>query len=79
MCLTRVGRVAKVSRGRALVEFFDGRSLEGVDVSMVEVGKGAYVEVFGGLAMSRLGRSEAESRRRAWNEVSRAAALTWSG
>ena len=75
VCLTRVGRVARVSDGRALVEFFDGRALDGVDVTMVKVGRGSYVEVFGGLAMSKLSRSEAEGRRRAWAEVSRAAAL----
>jgi len=60
-----------VSRGRARVEFFDGRSLGDVDVGMVQAKLGAYVEVFGNLALSKLSVSEARARKRAWDEVSR--------
>jgi hydrogenase maturation factor len=75
VCVTRVGEVREVSRGRARVKFFDGRALEGVDVTMAGAAKGDYVEVFGNLALSVLTKSEARTRRRAWSEVMKGALL----
>jgi len=72
MCITRVGRVEAVSGGRARVAFFDGRALDGVDVSVVSPRKGAYVEVFGNLALSILGPAEAKQRREAWETIKKA-------
>jgi len=69
VCIARVGRVAQVSDGRARVDFFDGRSLGEVDVTMVKAEPGSYVEVFGNLALSKLSVSEARVRKKAWEEV----------
>jgi hydrogenase maturation factor len=74
MCITRVGRVEAVSDGKARVAFFDGRTLDLVDVSVVSARKGAYVEVFGNLALSILGQAEAKQRREAWETIKKAAA-----
>ena len=60
-----------VADGRARVEFFDGRSLEDVDVTMVKASSGSYVEVYGNLALSKLSPAEARSRKKAWDEVMR--------
>ena len=64
-----------VSRGRARVEFFDGRAMDDVDVSVVDAGRGEFVEVFGNLALGILSPSEARTRKKAWDDVRRAAAL----
>ena len=69
MCVTRVGKAVEVSGGRARVEFFDGRALDGVDVTVAKAARGDYVEVFGNLALSVLTVSEAKVRRKAWAEV----------
>ena len=69
MCVTRVGKVLSASGGRASVEFFDGRTADAVDVSMVEAGRGTFVEVFGNLALSALSASEARERKKAWTEL----------
>ncbi|HYC26934.1 MAG TPA: HypC/HybG/HupF family hydrogenase formation chaperone [Nitrososphaerales archaeon] len=74
MCIARVGKVVSMDGGKAEVEFFDGRSLDRVDVSMVGASKGSYVEVFGNLALSQLTPGEARRRRSAWTEIRRAAA-----
>jgi hydrogenase maturation factor len=77
MCITRVGRVISASKGMAEVEFFDGRSLGKVDVSMVKgTGKGTYVEVFGNLALSIITPSDAKKRMAAWKEIREAAIVT---
>jgi hydrogenase maturation factor len=73
MCITRVGQVIRVSGGKAAVEFFDGRSLGDVDLSVVGAKEGNYVEVFGNMALSIISASEAKSRKQAWTEVKRAA------
>ena len=73
MCITRAGKAVSVSNGRARVEFFDGKALDDVDVSVVSAKKGAFVEVFGNLALSVLSASEARARKRAWREVRKAA------
>jgi len=73
MCVTRAGKVVSASKGRARVEFFDGRALDDVDLSVVGAQKGEFVEVFGNLALSVLSASEARSRKRAWDEVRKAA------
>jgi hydrogenase maturation factor len=75
MCIARVGQVLGSTGGKATVEFFDGRSLANVDVSMVGAKKGAYVEVFGNLALSELTAADARSRKKAWIEVQRAVVL----
>ena len=76
MCITRVGRVAAVSGGRAQVEFFDGREMDGVDVSVIGgAEQGAYVEVYGNLALSTLTSSQARKKKAAWEEVMRAAGM----
>ena len=75
MCIARVGKVVSLSDRRAEVEFFDGRSLAGVDLSMVGGEKGSFVEVYGNLALSVLTPAEARRRKAAWTEVRRAAAL----
>lgn len=76
MCITRVGKVLSVAGGKAKVEFFDDRVLGDVDVAVVgEVKRGAFVEVFGNLALSVLSPPEARKRKKAWEEVRRAAML----
>jgi hydrogenase maturation factor len=72
MCVTRAGKAVAVSEGKARVEFFDGRALDGVDVSMVNAGKGEFVEVFGNLALSVLTPAEARTKKRAWTALRRA-------
>jgi hydrogenase maturation factor len=79
MCITRAGRAVSVSRGRARVEFFDGRALDGVDVTLVDAKKGQFVEVFGNMALSLLTPAEARSKKQAWAEVARAVAAESRG
>jgi len=62
-----------VSKGKASVDFFDGRSLDGVDISMVGAVRGDFIEVFGNLALSVLTVSEAKKRKEAWKEIRKAA------
>ena len=73
MCVTRVGKVISESQGKASVHFFDGRTLEGVDISMVTAVQGDFVEVFGNLALSIVSSSDAKKRKAAWKEVREAA------
>ena len=73
MCVTRSGRVVSASKGRGRVDFFDGRTLDDVDLSVVNARKGMFVEVFGNLALSVISASEARSKRKVWEEVGRAA------
>lgn len=76
MCITRVGKVLVVRDGWAEVEFFGREETGDVDVSVVGgVAKGAFVEVFGDLALSVLSASEAKRRKAIWEEVSRAAII----
>lgn len=75
MCIARVGKTLSVSKGKALVEFFDGKRLDGVDVSLVRAEKGEFVEVYGDLALSKIGPGDARRRMAAWKEVKRAALL----
>jgi hydrogenase maturation factor len=65
--------VLEVSEGRATVEFFDGRDLGDVDLSVVRAKEGAYVEVFGSMALSVLTAAEARRRKKAWRIVKKAA------
>jgi len=74
MCITRVGRVEVVAGGKARVAFFDGRTLDGVDVSVVNARRGAYVEVFGNLALTILGQAEAKRRKEAWETIKKVTA-----
>lgn len=67
------------SKGRGTVEFFDGGTLAGVDVSVAGAARGSYVEVFGDLALSVLTAAEARVRRREWNAVRRAASAPVAG
>lgn len=73
MCIARVGRVVGASSGKGRVKFFDGRSLDRVDLSVSGAKVGAYVEVFGDLALSVLTEAEARARRKEWRAVMRAA------
>jgi len=75
MCITRVGKVTSLSKGKASVDFFDGRTLDGVDISMVAAERGVFVEVFGNLALSVVTTSDAKKRRAAWKEVREAAVV----
>ncbi len=75
MCIARVGKVESESRGRGRVAFFDGRSLEGIDLGAVDAHAGDFVEVFGDLALQVLTAAEAKRRRAAWEEVRRASRL----
>jgi len=72
MCVTRAGRVVSASKGKARVEFFDGRALDDVDISVVNAKKGAFVEVFGNLALGILSPAEARRRKEVWAEVAKA-------
>ena len=65
-----------LAEGRGRVEFFDGRSLDEVDFSVVGASVGSYVEVFGNMALSVLSAAEARSRRKAWSEVRRASGIS---
>ena len=58
------------------MDFFDGRALDGVDVSMVAAARGDFVEVFGNLALSVITPSDAKKRRAAWKEIREAAIVT---
>jgi hydrogenase maturation factor len=73
MCIARVGKIVSTRLGKGTVEFFDGRALDGVDLSAVGTKKGDFVEVFGGVALSVLTPAEARRRRKDWKEVRRAA------
>lgn len=75
MCIMRVGRVVSESRKKGKVEFFDGRSLERVDLGAVDAKVGNFVEVFGDMALGVLTPAEAKKRRTAWEEVQKAALL----
>lgn len=72
MCTTRVGRVVEVSKENTLVEFFDGRSSDGIDISLVDARLGSYVEVFGNLALSVLSEADARKRKTAWKAITKA-------
>ena len=61
------------SKGGAKVEFFDGRALGDVDLSVVQAKTGDYVEVFGNMALSVLTPAEARTKKRAWATVTKAA------
>jgi hydrogenase maturation factor len=69
MCITRVGRVLSTSKGKAVVSFFDGRTSEDIDLSIVPAEKGAYVEVFGNVVLSTLSAAEARRRQAMWKEI----------
>jgi hydrogenase maturation factor len=73
MCITRAGKAVSVSKEKARVEFFDGRALDDVDISLVNVKQGDYVEVFGNMALSLLSPTEARARKKIWSEVRKAA------
>jgi len=76
MCITKVGKVLSTSKGRAEVEFFGANDVGDVDVSVVGgVAEGAFVEVFGDLALSVLSRAEAKRRKAVWEEVRKAAMM----
>jgi len=76
MCITKVGKVLSLKEGRAEVEFFGDNDLGDVDVSVVRgVSKGAFVEVFGDLALSVLSPAEARRRKAVWEEVRKAAIM----
>jgi|GEM_PF-651515 hydrogenase maturation factor len=69
MCISRVGKIVDIQGNRARIEFFDGRTSDQVDISMLMPKTGAFVEVFGNLALSELTNAEAKRRLAAWNEL----------
>lgn len=73
VCIARVGKVVGAEGGKGRVEFFDGKALDRVDLSVTGARAGAYVEVFGDLALSVLTESEARVRKKEWRAVMRAA------
>jgi hydrogenase maturation factor len=73
MCTTRVGKIIETSKKSAQVEFFDGRTLDGIDISLLAAKPGSYVEVFGNLALSVLSEADARRRRSLWKAVTKAA------
>ena len=73
VCIARVGRVVEASSGRGTVKFFDGGTSDDIDLTMAKAGRGAYVEVFGNLALSVLSTSDAKLRRKEWTAVRKAA------
>jgi hypothetical protein len=60
-----------VAKGKGTVKFFDGRSMDEVDLSVAGAAKGAYVEVFGNLALGVLSAAQAKVRLREWEAVRR--------
>ena len=77
MCITRVGKVLAASGETAKVEFFDRKSHATVDISMVKRARaGAYLEVYGNLALSVLSAAEASRRKAAWREIRKAAMMS---
>ncbi|MEM3185675.1 MAG: HypC/HybG/HupF family hydrogenase formation chaperone [Conexivisphaerales archaeon] len=71
MCIARVGRILSINDKSARVGFFDGRVEDGIDIAMIEVKEGSFVEVFGKLALSKLSNAEARRRKSAWVELRR--------
>ena len=69
-----MGRVLSTRQGKAEVEYFDGRRGGGVDLSVVPAEKGAFIEVFGNVALGTLSRAEAKKRREMWSEIRKAMA-----
>lgn len=63
MCVTRSGLVVSVESGTARVRFLDTNAVGEVDVSMVDAGKGSYVEVFADRAIGCITKDEAEYKR----------------
>ena len=79
MCIARVGRVLVAAGGKGRVEFFDGRTMDGVDLAVAGAGEGDFVEVFGNLALGTIAQEEARVRKKAWKAVRRAAAVQKAG
>ncbi len=75
MCISRVGKIISLARGKAVVRLVGTEQiLENVDVSMIsEPRKGGYIEIFANLALSKVTPKEAVRRRHVWREVMEAA------
>lgn len=72
MCITRVGKVVSLNKPKATVKLLgDGKVVEDIDVSMIDVELNSYVEVYANLALGTLSTKEANARKRAWLEVMR--------
>ena len=69
MCVTRVAQVISVEGDKAKVKFVESGATRVVDVSLVETGKGRYVEVFADQALSGLTKAEAEWRKKVWLDL----------
>lgn len=69
MCVTRVGKVLSISGNRALVKLLDEDVTRDIDISMVQIRKNSYVEIFADCALSRLTSKEALWRKRLWLEL----------
>ncbi len=72
MCITRAGKVVSLNKPKATVKLLgDGKVVEDIDVSMINVELNSYVEVYANLALATLSTKEANARKRAWLEVMR--------
>lgn len=69
MCVTRVAKVISAKDGKAQVRFLESGATRVVDISMVDVRKGGYVEVFADQALSTLTKAEADWRKQVWSEL----------
>ena len=70
-----MGRVIAISGKKAQVRYFDGRTSNEVDLSFAPARRGAYVELFGSVALSVLSPAEARRREAAWQQVKQAGAV----
>lgn len=73
MCITRVGKIVSLDKSKAIVKLLgENRTVEDIDVSMVDARVNSFVEVYANLALKVLGSKEASERKRAWEEVMKA-------
>ncbi len=63
MCVTKAAVVVSIKGARAKVRFMGTDRVDEVDISMVGVKKGSYVEVFADQAIGRITKREAEFKR----------------
>lgn len=71
MCITSVARVLSIEGEKATVRFLNTGAVREVDVSMVDVKAGSYVDVFAESAIRRVTKREADLKRRLRSELGR--------
>ncbi len=75
MCISRAGKIVSLRGTRATVRLLgDGRTVDDIDISMINAEVGSYVEIFANLALGTLDPREARQRKEAWLAVARARA-----